>query len=335
MYFCDFCRSRGPLKPGLKLVIKLRYLATGNSYKSLEYSFRVSNCTISLFVPQVCSAIYNEYREELFGLPENSAQWRALAEKFGSRWNFHHCCGAIDGKHIEIKRPAHSGSEYFNYKGYFSVILLAVVDADYKFLWCCTGGSGSASDAGVFNGSRLKTALEEDRLSFPDPCPLPGDDEDIPYFFVGDDAFALRKHMMKPFSARSLSDSERIFNYRLSRARRVVENAFGILAQRWRCILGCMHQHPVNVVKVVEACTTLHNLIRTRQPRLQAREVDQEDDQGNIVPGAWRANVQLTEIDAATRGRPNYEGKKIRNYLMDYYNSDIGRVAWQDRIVNM
>ena len=187
----------------------------------------------------------------------------------------------------------------------------------------------------MFNGSRIKTALEEDQLSIPNPSPLPGDDRDIPFFLFGDDAFAPRKYMMKPFSVRDLSHSQRIFNYRLSRARRVVENAFDILTQRWRCILSCMHQHPVNVVKVVEACTTLHNLISTRITLLQANEVGREDDQGNVVPGAWCANIQLTDTDAMAAGRPNFEGKQIRNYLMDYYNSDIGRLPWQDRIVNM
>ena len=77
---------------------------------------------------------------------------------------------------------------------------LAIVDAAYKFIWCNTGAAGSASDhAGVLNGSRLRTSLEEERIAFPDPEPLPGDDRDMPYFLVGDDAFVLRKWMMKPY----------------------------------------------------------------------------------------------------------------------------------------
>lgn len=72
----------------------------------------------------------------------------------------------------EIKRPAHIGSEYFSYKGHFSIILLAVVDTDYRFMWCPTGASGTASDAGVFNGSSLKTALEEERWDLADLDPL-------------------------------------------------------------------------------------------------------------------------------------------------------------------
>lgn len=333
---CKSDRYRAPLEPGLKLVITLRHLATGASYKSLEYNFRVSSSAICKFVPEVCKAIYNEYRQEMFAMPQDQDQWRDVAKQYGSRWNFHHCCGAIDGKHVEIKKTAHSGSEYYNYKGYFSIILLAVVDADYRFIWCCAGAPGSASDAGVFNGSRLKEALEKETLQLPDPDPLPGDDKDLPYFLVGDDAFGLRKYMMKPYSCRFLEVPERIFNYRLSRARRVVENVFGILAHRWRCLLNCMQQEPPNAICIVEGCITLHNILRTRLPCLQLAEVDREDALGNVTPGVWRdtANMQDADLDAIG-GRPNDEGKTIRNYLREYYNSDVGRVPWQERILDL
>ena len=105
------------------------------------------------------------------------------------------------------------------------------------------------------------------------------------------------------------------------------ENAFGILANRWRCLLTCLQQKPQNGFNVAEACfTQVHNLLRIRRPRLQANEVDHENEQGNLVPGARRANVQLTDTEPGAGGRPNLEGKVRRNYLMDYYNSDVGRV---------
>ena len=124
----------------MKLVITLRFLARGNSYRSLAFSFRVAHNTISLFIPEVCTAIFEEYKDELFTVPSTPDAWRAVADNFSLCWNFHHCCGAIDGKHIEIKKPGKSGSLFYNYKGYFSIILLAVVDSDYKFLWASVGG---------------------------------------------------------------------------------------------------------------------------------------------------------------------------------------------------
>ena len=79
----------------------------------------------------------------------------------------------------------------------------------------------------------MKECVEDGTLGFPNPEPLPFDNEDMPYFFVGDDAFALKPTMMKPYSLRGLTDDQRIFNYRLSRTRRVVENAFGIPVQQF------------------------------------------------------------------------------------------------------
>ena len=88
--------------------------------------------------------------------PTDPEDWKPIGERFRYRWNVPQAVGALDGKHIAIKKPKKSGSEYFNYKGYFSLVLLALVDADYKFLWVNTGASGSSSDAQIFNCSKLK-----------------------------------------------------------------------------------------------------------------------------------------------------------------------------------
>lgn len=60
--------------------------------------------------------------------------FRKNADKFSFRWNYPHAVAAIDGKHVRIKCPSNSGSLYFNYKEYFSVVLLALVDSDCKFV---------------------------------------------------------------------------------------------------------------------------------------------------------------------------------------------------------
>ena len=112
----------------------------------------------------------------------------------------------------------------------------------------------------------LCSGIVDDTLDVPDAEPLPGDDRDMPYFLIGDDAFSLRTWLMKPFSARGLPDEERIFNYRLSRARRVVENVFGIMANRFGCLLTTMSQNPETVTSIVLACCMLHNIMRLRYP---------------------------------------------------------------------
>ena len=135
----------------LKLAVTLRYLATGDSYKSLSYSFRVAANTISVFVPEVCQAIIDEYSSEVVVCPTTPDAWKEVVSGFENRWNFPHIIGAIDGKHIAMKKPKNIGSFYYNYKGFFSIVLLAVVDADYKFLYFDVGHNGACSDAGIFN----------------------------------------------------------------------------------------------------------------------------------------------------------------------------------------
>ena len=320
------------MAPGLKLAITLRYLATGNSYRSLAFDFRVGHNTISLFVPEVCDAIVREYQREVLVTPRTPDQWRGIAERFSKRWNFHHTCGAIDGKHVAIRKPNKSGSLYYNYKGFFSIILLGVVDADYKFIWASVGANGSASDCGVYNYSTLEPALREGHLGFPQPEPFPNDDRDIPYFIVGDDAFPLREYMVKPFPHRYLSHDERIFNYRCSRARRVVENAFGILAMRFRCILTTQATQPHNAKKITKACICLHNVMRMRYPQLQNADLDAEDANGDLIPGAWRGQAVMHEMEQVERGQnwENRAGKTQRIYLKHYYNSPAGSVPWQE-----
>ena len=132
--------------------------------------------------------------------------------------------------------------------GFYSIILLGLVDGNYKFLWVNIGVPGSESDAGVYRMSTLEPALREGTLGLPPPEPLPGDDRDMPFFIVADDAFALRAWLMKPYAHRNLTKEEEVFNYRTSRARRVVENAFGILANRWRVFHTPMQVNMCNII---------------------------------------------------------------------------------------
>ena len=326
---------REPLPPGLKLALTLRYLATGDNYHSVMYSYRVSHNTISLIVREVCTAIRQEYAEEFISCPSTPEGWQPLAEQFGARWQFHNALGALDGKHIAIKKPNRGGSRFYNYKGFHSIVLLALVDADYKFTWCDVGSTGCSSDAQIWNHCELQEAVNDGTIGFPDDSPLPYDDRPMPYFFIGDDAFALRATMMKPYSRRTMDREERIFNYRLSRARRIVENAFGILAHRWRCLLSPLQQQPQTVVGIVTACICLHNLMRTRYRWLNGNIADREDVDHNIVPGAWRADRPLLDIEVPrTRGgnRDAVRAKKMRDYLKEYYNSAVGAVPWQDKM---
>ena len=325
---------RKALSPGLKLAITLRYLASGASYKTLQYSFRVAHNTIASLIPEVCEAIIAEFGEEVLSCPTTPDGWREVAEQFNRKWQFPHAIGALDGKHISIRCPPATGSIYYNYKGFFSIVLMALVDADYKFLFVDSGCNGSSSDGGTFKTCPLGVAMQDGTVGLPEHDALPNDDQPIPYYIIADDAFALNTWLMKPFSHRQLTREERIFNYRLSRARRVVENAFGILSNRWRCMLTVMPQTPERVTTISIACCVLHNLIRLRFPAAQNEVLDAEDEDHNLIPGAWRQDQNLPDVGDINRERnPGRAAKNLRCYLKTYLNSPAGSVPWQQDMV--
>lgn len=120
-------------------------------------------------------------------------------------------------------------------KGNHSIILLAVSDANCCFNIVDIGAEGRRSDAGVFASSDLARLLDTNSLQLPPDRHLDSSEFKFPYVLVGDEAFPLTSYMMRPYSqSGNLTVTKKIFNYRLSRARKTVECSFGILAARWR-----------------------------------------------------------------------------------------------------
>ena len=133
--------GRPPICPEELTAMCLRYLATGDSYKSIAFSYRVGVSTVHYAVKNVCDAIYKQLASIYLPCPTEET-WRNVAKRDEQIWNFPHCIGSLDGKHIQMQAPPNSGSLYFNYKGTFSLVLLALVDADYKFLVVDIGNFG-------------------------------------------------------------------------------------------------------------------------------------------------------------------------------------------------
>ena len=133
---------REAIPAGQRLALTLRFLATGETYASLHYQFRVSVPSICRIVPEICDVIYNTLKSEYLKFPESEEDWLKIATGFEEKWQLPHCVGAADGKHIRIIHPPKSGSEFYNYKGFFSIVLMAVVDADYNFIFADVGCQG-------------------------------------------------------------------------------------------------------------------------------------------------------------------------------------------------
>lgn len=172
---------------------------------------------------------------------------------------------------------------------------MAAVDANYKFIYASAGTQGRVSDAGVFTHSDLREAMDTGMLNFPPADTLPGTDTMMPHMLVGDDAYPLRLDPMKPYPFRNLNTNQRIYNYRLSRAYSVVENAFGILANRFRVFRTTISLAPFKVVKIIFACLCLHNFLRQHRSDAYVPPgyVDSEDYNHQLVEGAWRQEVHF------------------------------------------
>ena len=140
------------------------------------------------------------------------------------------------------------------------------------------------SDIQIFNACQLKRRIEDGRIGFPNPAPITQSVRDVPYFILADDALALKTWLMKPYGRRMLTREEGIANYRISRRRRVVENAFGILVSRFRVMLTTIELPPETVRDVVMTSVVLHIILRSQY---QSQHGGQEhgDDDNDDVPG--------------------------------------------------
>ena len=131
------------------------------------------------------------YRFEFFfkfQVPATREEWKRIQETFKAKWNFPNCCGAIEGRHCQIKRPDNSCSEFYNYKGTCSIIQFALVDADCWFVFIDVGSNGRVNDSAMFRNSTLNSAMESNLLNWPDNSVI-----------TGDDAFPLRNALLKPY----------------------------------------------------------------------------------------------------------------------------------------
>lgn len=271
-------------------------------------------------------------------MPSTPDEWVKIADVFEQRWNFPNCVGALDGKHVVIKAPKHAGTEYFNYKKTHSVVLMALADGEYKFTFIDVGASGRCSDGGVFNNSRLAGALAENSLNMPQAKPLPGREKPVPYMVVADDAFALKPYLMKPIPSRQLSMIERVYNYRLSRARRIVENAFGIASARFRVLRKNIELEPNKVEKIILAVCAMHNFLMTR-PTSRAvyamnGDIDRELPNGQVEAGRWRDEGEpLGALDVPARAIACAEAKEVQQELQSYFVSVQGELDWQYNVV--
>lgn len=273
--------------------------------------------TISGIVKEVCQAIWVTLKDEVLKFPNEHSEWIEIATGFEKNTNFPQCVGALDGKHIRMIMPQHTASLDFNYKGYFSIVLLAMCDANYNFKYINVGAPGKNSDAGIFRESSLMKKIENGTINLPPSKTLPGMSTAVPYVILGDEAFGIARNILRPYARKNLNYKKKIFNYRQCRARRMIESTFGILTNKFRIFHRPLNVNTDLAIDIVKCCCALHNFIRVRD--------GYQHQDTLVIHGLADANNSILST---------HTGNDVRDHYANYFISEAGRVEWQDYCIS-
>ncbi|KAI8516593.1 hypothetical protein Bbelb_051740 [Branchiostoma belcheri] len=255
-------RMRKAITAETRLAIGIYWLASGDLLRTVADLFGVSEGSVSNIVYEVCNAVVDILGPQYLTFPRGE-RLTEIVRGYEERWGFPQCGGAIDGSHIEVKAPADLRTDFYNRKGWYSMVLQGIVDYRYRFIDVYTGWPGSVHDARVLRNSPVfRRATRGNGLSlFPQEFNRRISGTDVPVVLLGDAAYPHLPWLMKPYPDNGhLSQEKTTFNYRLSRARMTVECAFGRLKGRWRCLSGELKIDLDRVPTVVTACCILHNV---------------------------------------------------------------------------
>ena len=290
-----------PLKK--RVAIALWKLATGSEYRSIGHLFGVSITTACRCVQDFCAAAETLLVPEQICFPDEE-KFKEMATYTENRWGLPHCVGAIDGSHIPIIAPQEYHCDYFNRKGWHSIILQGVVDGKGIFWNVFAGLPGSLHDARVLRLSTLWELASGGNHFRAHTRNIGG--VTAGYYLLGDSAYPLQNWLLKPFQDTGrLTAEQHLFNKKFSRARVVVENAFGRLKGRWRCLLK-RNDCDVQLVKsMVVTCCALHNLC---------------ENHGETYENEWDAPAAVEPVVAVAQGVEE-EGRDVREGLMHHLMS--------------
>ena len=298
-------RLRMPIPVDQQVAVTICRLATNVEYQTISAVFGTGISTVCEIVHRTCHAMIEHMLPKYVKMPSNE-RMKEIIEEFETLWGFPQVIGAIDDSHIPILKPADSPSDYFNWKGFYSIIIQGVVDSHGLFMDVNIGWPGKVHDARVFHNSTFYSKCHSGRF-LPDwKQTING--IDIPLVFLGDPAYPLLPWLMKPYpDTGSLTRQQQHYNYRQSRARMVVENAFGRLKGRWRCLLKCMDYYNIQyTTDAVVACVILHNICELNRDYCNPNWIVDDAGQDHSAP---HVDMSRQSTESATR---------IRDMLKDY-----------------
>lgn len=206
---------------------------------------------------------------------------------------------------------------------------MAIADADYKFIAVEVGANGSEVDSTVFRNWEVGNKIITNQLPLPEDVTI--GTIKIPFYFVADNAFPSTRN-------KTLEADEKAFNYRLSRARRCVENAFGILTAKWRCLRRQLECEPESAKSIALACVILHNyLMKTDKKIYCPKSFEDHYENGVLIEGEWRnsSGCLLESDDEPMEIDSNISSHFIRDKIKNYVTSAYGRLPWEKELLQM
>ena len=316
-YLCDQLKPliekqttvmRRPVSVARRVAITLWVLATPSEYRTIAHLFGIARCTVCVIVKETCQAIVWKLVPLYISFPFGE-DLKEVLTGFKEKWGVPQCAGSVDGTHIPITPPLMNHTDYYNRKGWYSVVTQAVVDHNGLFRDVYVGWPGSVHDARVFTNSSLYRKANNGELLQGDTLQVRGGN--VPIFLIGDSAYPLLPWLLKPFPfSISMPNDHKTYNYRLSRGRVIVEIAFGRLKARWRRLSKQIDMDISNVPNVILACCALHNICEVHNDSfndewLQSDEFDQPDSKDANAPASTRST----------------SGNAVRDLLVTYFNS--------------
>ena len=244
-----------------------------------------------------------------------------------------------------LQKPSNGASRFYCYKGFHSIVLFAVVDRKYRFIYVNIGTQGRLSDGAVFNQTEFKKTLMDCKMNLQQPAPLPGRTVSVPSVFLSDAAFPIHPNLIKPYpGTHSKGTAERIFNYRLSRARNTVENSFGQICSTFRVLRKPLLVKVSTARLIGLACVYLHNYLKDSVESADLYEppgtYDTVKASGIQEDGRWRRDLeddtepQQSFFSLQAEESDDLEiltnGQAVRDEYRDYFMTPQGRIAMQE-----
>ena len=213
--------------------------------------------------------------------------------------------------------------QYHNFKNFYSIILLALVDPKYRFIWSSVGAPGNTHDSTLFQSTSLWEKITAGSILPKSVLEIEG--QAIPPLILGDGAFPMRTWIIKPYGDAILNEQKRYLNYRLSRARMVTEGAFGKLKGRWRVLSKKCESNPETLKRFGLASIVLHNIC-IEMGDIIPRNIDLTIDPSSNKRrprNELREVLQMTDINQRYLGTNSAEAKSIRDFLAEIF--------WEER----